>query len=465
MTLTLLIGFSWYVHGFLAGQPVITDEYLVQFNQLGRRELPASENAWPHYRKAFAALVEPTDELEQTFAFKNDGPSQFPGFAALDPDERKALANWVTENELAWAHFQGAAECRYCYRPLPYDPNAATIPPLMNLTMKPSLRQLRYLAKMGIWRARLAAEAGRLDACIDDCLVIARVATHWHNGPSLIDQLVGVACGGLARGELLRLASHYELPVTTLHRIQTTLAGLYPQGPPPMNFAGERLMVLDMVQHTFTQGGFGGGHLVRGQFETYLEHTMLPEGDQPTACTRMVFRVLDVAYCLLHARRHQTVAKIHEVYDEIDARSRLTPYQRHIRDEKNLADSISLYRYGYILILLPAELRVTELGARFRADHEATLAILALQRYRAETGSYPDHLSRLVQAGYLPAIPMDSFSDGPLVYQRAADGFLLYSVGNNFVDDGGTPGPDDKGKSRPWSQHGDRVFWPPMRPR
>ena len=38
---------------------------------------------------------------------------------------------------------------------------------------------------------------------------------------------------------------------------------------------------------------------------------------------------------------------------------------------------------------------------------------------------------------YLAAVPIDPYSGRPLVYRRTGDGYLLYSVGLDGVDDGG----------------------------
>jgi hypothetical protein len=69
-------------------------------------------------------------------------------------------------------------------------------------------------------------------------------------------------------------------------------------------------------------------------------------------------------------------------------------------------------------------------------------------------------LNQLVTAGYLKQLPMDSFSDKPLVYKKTEDNFILYSVGPDFKDDGGEPGRDRKGRVRLWVGEGDVVFWP-----
>ena len=80
-----------------------------------------------------------------------------------------------------------------------------------------------------------------------------------------------------------------------------------------------------------------------------------------------------------------------------------------------------------------------------RAEYEATLAVLALQRYRLDKGQYPPD-SGGPRPGRLPAAgPGDPYSDGPLVYRTTGDAFTLYSVADNFQDDGGVQNPDD-----PW---------------
>ena len=55
---------------------------------------------------------------------------------------------------------------------------------------------------------------------------------------------------------------------------------------------------------------------------------------------------------------------------------------------------------------------------------------------------------------------MDPYSDKSLVYRKVGDGFLLYSVGENFIDDGGVLSKDKKGETKKWTDNGDAVFWP-----
>ncbi len=63
-------------------------------------------------------------------------------------------------------------------------------------------------------------------------------------------------------------------------------------------------------------------------------------------------------------------------------------------------------------------------------------AAYALAAWHAEKGNYPKDLAELIP-DYLPRVPIDEFSGGPLVYKPGDAGYLLYSVGRNGRDDGG----------------------------
>ena len=70
----------------------------------------------------------------------------------------------------------------------------------------------------------------------------------------------------------------------------------------------------------------------------------------------------------------------------------------------------------------------------------------ALERYKMVNGSYPDALDKLTP-NFIDTLPVDIIGGQPLQYRRVNDGsFLLYSVGWNEKDDGGTVALDHQGK-------------------
>jgi hypothetical protein len=69
--------------------------------------------------------------------------------------------------------------------------------------------------------------------------------------------------------------------------------------------------------------------------------------------------------------------------------------------------------------------------------------IVALKKYRNTRGQYSEVLSDLVP-DFVPSEPIDPFSGHPLKYVHQGESYLLYSVGANGIDDGGTTDYDEE---------------------
>jgi hypothetical protein len=61
---------------------------------------------------------------------------------------------------------------------------------------------------------------------------------------------------------------------------------------------------------------------------------------------------------------------------------------------------------------------------------------LAVERYRLKKGDWPQTLAELIPE-HLPDVPEDPFDGAPLRYKRLEGGFVVYSVGEDGVDDDG----------------------------
>ena len=78
-----------------------------------------------------------------------------------------------------------------------------------------------------------------------------------------------------------------------------------------------------------------------------------------------------------------------------------------------------------------------------RAHEQGTRIMIALQIHRRLHGAYPETLDALAP-DILPEIPVDSLSGGAFVYRLDGDGYLLYSMGRDGIDDSaGITGPID----------------------
>jgi hypothetical protein len=100
-----------------------------------------------------------------------------------------------------------------------------------------------------------------------------------------------------------------------------------------------------------------------------------------------------------------------------------------------------LASYYYVILRAGAEsypsLRQPFAAAQTKL-HQARIAV-ALERHRLARGAFPDRLAELTPE-WLPSVPNDPLSRQPMIYRReqTTKAFLLYGVGKNLLDDGGT---------------------------
>jgi hypothetical protein len=109
-----------------------------------------------------------------------------------------------------------------------------------------------------------------------------------------------------------------------------------------------------------------------------------------------------------------------------------------------------------VRLLMPAVLKVAEANRRSQANLRSALAALAIERYRLKQGAWPEALADVVKAGLLDAVPLDPMDGQPLRYKRLADGVVVYSVGLDGVDNGGTINRDNP--TAPGSDLGVRLW-------
>ena len=92
------------------------------------------------------------------------------------------------------------------------------------------------------------------------------------------------------------------------------------------------------------------------------------------------------------------------------------------------------------LMTLPAVIKGLKHFAAIQSSADLALVACALERYRLARGEYPETLDALAPP-FIEKLPHDVINGQPLHYRREAGGrFILYSVGSNEKDDGGTVG-------------------------
>lgn len=156
---------------------------------------------------------------------------------------------------------------------------------------------------------------------------------------------------------------------------------------------------------------------------------------------------------LYHMRTELTAEQCRHAIDRIKAAIESTELHEHFALRDRIWTQHSYDWVGHLVELLEnysGDYRFfdpTDYDKPFlreQAEMRLLIAELALQAYHLEHGQLPARLTELVPE-YLPEVPIDPLSEDslPLKYRLTEDGYLLYSVGHDGVDDGGAV-PDDE---------------------
>ncbi len=300
---------------------------------------------------------------------------------------------------------------------------------------QPWTSRCRDVGRALVCRAMLSLGSGELHRAWANLHAAHRLGRLLTQGYSLVQKLTGLAIEKVAvQGELaffeyspLSKSMHEECvkQLGALPRRQTLADG--------MEFA-ERLTLLDAIQ----QHSLGNEMLFRysGDPPAMVQWLAQQEIDWST-----VMRLTNLEFDRFHERTHDSgvverLIAVRKLQSEFDGSLlRLVPLIL------NQYYSIAMARVIHQL-WFPSMLHVHFADARVEQQDINLRTTAALSAYRDEhEGNYPDDLSELVPQ-FMEQIPQDLFGMRPLTYRREDRGFLLYSIGGDFVDNGGV----DEGK-------------------
>jgi hypothetical protein len=495
----LILFLILYVAWFLTGTPVITTDYVAELNRIVRPTADESLNAGPLYRKAAEIYRKPSDDFLLFFVenYKEIAGEHFARDKRLaeriselfsnqkganlneekdkitealadrlnellakeyhqtTPAQREFIQEWIEDrNEALQLVVVGVQKPHY------WQKYQAGKGPNMWSILLPHMADFRSLAWALRWRAWLSAEQGRYEDAFRDIKSSYLLGQHLTTAGTQIELLVGITLKALAVDTLHEIVAQHEINSATLTAAQNDFQNIMADEDFAPNFETGKLFLYDTIQRCFTKDRFGSGHLC---FEA------LKRIDLVVSARANFFELLLeqkgwpvlIHLFFTHPNRQETREMVDRLYDFSDEVARKTPAQ--LRAENiDIEDNAMRIIKGNILLemLVPAISRVGEQCHLSKAHVQAAITILGLLRHKKDKGFYPENLQKLMTIGYLKELPMDPYSDKPLIYRRTDDSFLLYSVGPNFKDDGGQLSRDRTGRVEKWPADGDHLFWP-----
>lgn len=275
----------------------------------------------------------------------------------------------------------------------------------------------RGLSRFLEFDSRTRAAEGRWSDAAQASVDAVRLGVLAPHGRGIIGALVGVACEGMGRRELWRITPHLGAAEARswARDMEGILATRYTLSPivQQEEWSTHALVLAAMHDRKHPYGfiGFWG-----------------PGGDPPKGPIQTIETVLRML-------RQGGPAPLLRAYHEYMAAIRTWAGKRYGLHAPRPRPR------GYLGTLAgsaPETLFLFDYAKNDTQD-DLLLVSLALRGYRAANGRYPVSLAQLVPK-YLSSVPQDEFAvSGTLRYQRNGTGYVLYSVGPDGKDDGGTP--------------------------
>lgn len=271
----------------------------------------------------------------------------------------------------------------------------------------------------------VAIRDGDLDRAIHSTLLVAQLANTLDSEPNLIHRLVQMTCDARFIFSLEMILRFSKLDVTTTKSLQQTIRNRLQQKSLKYSFQLERVYFLTICN---------------GLISDDFVWSDIPIPDEPFQMSEIQFR------------KNQINGS--KIYDELiraaDEPSSILTVVRDIEQKMNDMSSSPSQKFNdhrIVFELLPGS-RVVEIHNKYIALLRCTQVALAVDQYYQQKKKFPDNLQQLIP-GYLESIPSDPFDDKPLRSKKTDYGFVIYSIGENLVDDGGDVALTKKKKKGP----------------
>jgi hypothetical protein len=327
------------------------------------------------------------------------------------PEERALLETELKSVQPAVESARGLALLPKGRFPLHYAHNPI-------LTLLPDQQEARRVVGLLAFDAGLRADAGDMKGAVQSCRAAFHAAAALSDEPTLISQLIRMACVAVSCGAAERVLAQGEPDPKDLEELQQDLEREDAHNGLLAALRGERATLHEVfalvesgevpVKGLFA--GLGGGESPQDRFLPWLTQNEV-RAEHPLLLSLMTRRI-EAAAGPVHEQ-----AEPDRVFDAevkaLPARARLTR------------------------LLLPALSKISDAYRRQHAQVRCLMAAVAAERYRRAHGTWPKALGELSPA-FLAAVPLDPYDGAPLRYKRLAGGIVVYSLGPDGADNGGT---------------------------
>jgi hypothetical protein len=296
-----------------------------------------------------------------------------------------------------------------------FDAAGELLPWLANMKRCAQFLQLRILAEL---------EDGQSEPALADIKLLFRVTDCVREQPFLISHLVRIAMTAINIQPIYEGLAQHRWSDAQLMELEQVLARQDYLADFEFAMRGEKITAI----------------------ETFEKQRITRESkrwEESSGTNRLVtisYRFMPSAYFyqneLAFAQMHeQFILPLVDLTNRIVAPAALRQTQAAVEDQKK--HCFWPYKAQAVMVI-PAINASVKKFAIIQSQVDLARIACALERYRLAHGQYPETLDALAPQ-FIEKVPHDIINGQPLHYRRTGDGkFVLYSVGWNEKDDGGT---------------------------
>ncbi len=206
-------------------------------------------------------------------------------------------------------------------------------------------------------------------------------------------------------------------------------------------YSSERLLFEDLIQHSYTDNGFGDGRITWRGLEVMDEaydprqFEWSPDSAWTDQLRSIPLYIIAPSSMLRYATRKQLTEKSESLFDRVDEYL-FAP----LTDDASRAFEIEVAElpasYRPIQRFMQYAVNYKSRVLQCMGDRSGAIGALAVLRFQRQNGTLPTTLEEMVGT-FLAEIPRDPVDGHPLRYEVQNAEFFIYSVGGNARDDGG----------------------------
>ena len=307
------------------------------------------------------------------------------------------------------------------------------------MILLPQVQVMRQAARIFVVDTRLAVDDEDPERALQNLETMLGLGRHAAEGPVLICSLVGYAIAGITFDQIEEVLQQDPdfFNDDQLARLQKAVNATDIRG--WLHFEGERMMIEDIIQRTYTDDGDGDGRFTPQGVKFLTSSNQLWGLGTPSPGEDNVQRwsetLFGPASLFVAASRKEVTQRSNQLLDQVieDANKPFWEANHFDLDAELKQDP---YKYALLDLMLPAVQQVRFAMDRSLGRQEGVRGAIALQRYHQKNGKWPKSWDEIPKP-MLPAAPIDQLTGEPMRFKIVDDRPLIYSVGNDRDDDGG----------------------------